>query len=307
MPKNPSYFSNRPINHSTNQRPLLGAHFSIAGGLEKALYSAAEYGCTAAQLFTKNANTWKERDITEEDADRFSAAVEKTGIREIAAHTSYLINLAATDRAKHEKSCTALYRELLRAATLSIPYVVLHPGAHMGAGVKAGIAKITDALNRILDSVPEPTTRLLIETTAGQGSGVGHRFEQVAEILEAVEAEEHIGACIDTCHIFAAGYDLRSGKKVSETLDEFDRVVGLRRLFLIHLNDAKKGLASRVDRHEHIGRGRIGTTAFSAIMNEPRLERVAKIIETPKKENGRDMDKVNLDLLRSFASPAGKS
>ena len=281
-------------------RPLLGAHFSIAGGLEKALYTAADYGCNAAQLFTKNASTWKERDITEEEAARFAVAAEKTGIREIAAHTAYLINLAALDPEKHTRSCAALGRELVRASQLAIPYVVLHPGAHMGTGEKRGIARIIDSINRVADSVGELRTRLLIETTAGQGSVLGHRFEQIAQILETVEAAEHIGACLDTCHIFAAGYDIRSAEGVARTLDEFDRTVGLRHLFLLHLNDAKKGLGSRVDRHEHIGRGKIGKAGFRAVMIEPRLRRIAKIIETPKTVAGKDWDRVNLALLRSF-------
>jgi deoxyribonuclease-4 len=285
----------------TAAAPLLGGHFSIAGGLEKALYTAADYGCTAAQLFTKNANTWKEKDITAAEIDRFSAAIDETGITEIASHTSYLINLAAPDEKKHKKSCAALSRELVRASQLTIPYVVLHPGAHMGEGEKAGLSRIVDSINRILDGAPQLDTRLLVESTAGQGSGVGHRFEQIAQIVDAVEAKAHIGVCLDTCHIFAAGYDIRTKEGVAETLSEFDRVVGLERLYLIHLNDSKKGLADRVDRHEHIGRGKIGKAGFRAIMTEPRLLNIAKILETAKKEGGKDWDRVNLGLLRSFA------
>ncbi|MGD8366466.1 MAG: deoxyribonuclease IV [Desulfobacterales bacterium] len=280
--------------------PLLGAHFSIAGGLERALYTAAEYGCTAAQLFTKNANTWKEREVTGEQVERFCEAARETGIQEIAAHTSYLINLAAPDKEKHKKSCAALSRELDRASKLSIPYVVLHPGAHMGAGEKAGLARIIDSINRILASAPGLNTRLLVETTAGQGSGIGHRFEQIAEIIGKAESRGRIGVCLDTCHVFAAGYDIRTATAVSKTLSTFDRIIGLQHLFLVHLNDAKKGLGSRVDRHEHIGRGMIGKGAFRALMAEPRLAKVAKIIETPKKEGGKDWDRVNLALLRSF-------
>ena len=289
------------MNQLTHQPPLLGAHFSIAGGLEKALYSAADYGCTAAQLFTKNASTWKERELSEAETERFSAAVRKTGIEEIAAHTSYLINLAAPDPAKHEKSCAALSRELARASQLSIPYVVLHPGAHMGAGEKAGLSRIVESIDRILGADPQLSTRLLVESTAGQGSGLGHRFEQIAQIVDSVEAEEKVGVCLDTCHIFAAGYDIRTAEGVTGVLTDFDRIVGLDRLFLFHLNDSKKGLAGRVDRHEHIGRGQIGADGFRAIMTEPRLREVAKIIETPKKEGATDWDKVNLELLRSFA------
>ena len=280
--------------------PLLGAHFSIAGGLEKALYTAAEYGCTAAQLFTKNANTWKERDIAAAEIERFSAAIQQTGITEIASHTSYLINLAAPDKKKHRKSCAALSRELVRASQLAIPYVVLHPGAHMGEGETAGLSRIIDSIDRVLEDATELNTRLLVESTAGQGSGVGHRFEQIARIVEAVAAKDRIGVCLDTCHIFAAGYDIRTKEGVAETLSEFDRIVGLERLYLIHLNDSKKDLAGRVDRHEHIGQGKIGKEGFEAIMTEPRLRNIAKIIETPKKEGGKDWDRVNLDLLRSF-------
>jgi len=179
--------SNLPIDHSTNQPLLLGAHFSIAGGLEKAVYAAADYGCTAAQLFTKNANTWKEREVTEEEAERFSTACRRTGIRQLASHTSYLINLAAPGRVKHHRSCKALCRELLRAAALCIPFVVLHPGAHMGKGEKHGLARIAGSLRRVFDSIPDGPVRLLVETTAGQGSSLGHRFEQIAQILDAAE------------------------------------------------------------------------------------------------------------------------
>jgi deoxyribonuclease-4 len=268
------------------------------------VYAAADYGCTAAQLFTKNANSWKERKVAEEEVERFFTACRRTGIRLLASHASYLINLASPDGVKHNRSCKALCRELVRAAALSIPFVILHPGAHMGKGERRGMARIAESLRRVFDSIPDVQARLLIETTAGQGSSLGHRFEQIAQILDAAQVEGRVGACLDTCHIFAAGYDIRTQAGVAGTLSEFDRIVGLERLFFIHLNDSKRELGAKVDRHEHIGRGKIGKAAFRAIMTDPRLASIPKIIETPKKEDGKDWDRVNLDLLRSFVDPS---
>ncbi len=279
---------------------LLGAHFSIAKGFDQAIFEAQRYGCTALQIFTKNASTWKERHLSPADIDLFKAAKLESGISQIAAHTSYLINIASPETRKYEKSTQALQQEVLRAAALGIPHVVLHPGAHMNSGPMEGISRIADCINDLYGRLPEVAARVLLETTAGQGSSLGHTFEQLAWIMEMIHRKDRIGVCLDTCHIFAAGYDIRSKSAYRATISEFDQTIGLQRLELIHLNDSKKALGSRVDRHEHIGRGSIGPDAFRRIMNDERLRFIPKIIETPKKAQGIDWDLKNLGLLRSF-------
>lgn len=281
---------------------LLGAHFSIAGGLDKAILTASEYGCTALQIFTKNATTWKERAVSAEELERFNGAREQTGIQSICSHTSYLINLASPEGSKYDKSVKALEQELVRSSLLSIPFVIMHPGSHMGAGEDQGLQRIARGINTIFEHSSNVTCRLLLETTAGQGSSLGHTFEQLAHISDLVESKERIGFCLDTCHIFAAGYDLRKKKDYEATMQSFDRIIGLDRLQVVHVNDAKKGLESRVDRHEHIGEGKIGAEAFRFIMNDPRLKAIPKILETPKKKGPIDYDSVNLGLLRSLVS-----
>jgi len=280
--------------------PLLGAHFSIAKGLHHALYEAKAYGCSALQIFTKNASTWKERIRSQEEIIRFDKAREETGITEIVSHTSYLINLATSDRIKHAKSCSALKKELIRSFGLGIPFVVLHPGAHMGKGEAEGIKRIALSINEIFAKTPDLQIRLLLETTAGQGSGLGHTFEQLTSILNHIENKDRIGICLDTSHIFAAGYDIRNETSYRQVTDEFDAVIGIENLYAMHLNDSKKELGSRVDRHEHIGEGYIGIKAFKLLMNDVRFQDVPKIIETPKTKNGRDYDEINLNRLRSL-------
>jgi len=287
---------------NTITKPLLGAHFSIANGFHDAVYLAASYHCNALQLFTKNATIWKERTITPAEAARFKAAVAETGIRSISAHTSYLINLASPEPKKHAMSCRALQQELLRAAALGIPHCILHPGAHMDGGEKAGLLKISDSINQIFKETSGIDTSLLLETTAGQGSGLGHTFEQLAQIIDAVEEKERVGICLDTCHIFAAGYDIRTRETYEQTLNNFDAILGLDKLVAIHINDSKKDLGSRVDRHTHIGKGYIGVDAFKMILNDPRLAHVPKLLETAKKEGDIDCDQRNLTLLRSLVS-----
>jgi deoxyribonuclease-4 len=280
--------------------PILGAHFSIAGGLHKALYTARNYACNTAQIFTKNASTWKERTLSAEEIQQFEAAKSETGIEQIAAHTAYLINIASPDPHKHKLSCDALVEELLRAANLGIPYVVMHPGAHLGSGEVAGIDRIALSINRILAGLPAVNTRLLLENTAGQGSSIGYRLQHLAALLDRIEASDRVGICLDTAHLFAAGYDIRDARTYKQTLDRFEKTVGLNHLYLLHLNDSKKELGSRVDRHEHIGRGRIGLTAFACFMNDVRLRFVPKIIETPKLHKGKDWNRRNLNCLRAL-------
>ncbi len=278
----------------------LGAHFSIAKSLAKALYTAQSYGCSALQIFTKNASTWKERHLQPHDIASFAKARHETGITDIAAHTAYLINLAAVTKKKQALSYQALKAELVRSNTLAIPMVVLHPGAHMNAGPKRGIAKIIRGLNTLFAETPEVTSRLLLETTAGQGSSVGHTFEQLAAILDGIEDPQRIGVCFDSCHVFAAGYDLRTQTAYDQTMQTFDTIIGFDRLYLIHLNDALKPLGSMVDRHAHIGQGHIGIQGFTHIMNDPHLAHIPKIIETPKGKGRTDFDKINLNRLRGL-------
>jgi len=278
---------------------LLGAHFSIAGGLHKAVATAAEYGCSAVQLFTKNASTWKERRLSAQEIEQFNAARQDSEIRFLCTHAAYLINLASPDRRTHERSVKALAHELMRSSQLGIPYVILHPGAHKGKGEDQGLRRVGESINAVFEEVSDKTCHLLLETTAGQGTNLGHHFEQLAAISEMVEAKERLGFCLDTCHVFAAGYDLRTKKAYDRTLSAFDRIVGLERLHVIHVNDAKKGLGSRVDRHEHIGQGAIGMEAFRFIVNDSRLRSMAKILETPKNDRV-DHDRLNLERLRAL-------
>ncbi len=285
---------------SIKTSPLLGAHFSIAKGLHHALYEAETYGCTALQIFTKNNSTWKERTLTQKEIDRFDRAREQTGITSIASHASYLINLATPDRKKYALSCRALKQELIRSSLLDILFVVLHPGAHLGQGEDRGIKKIAFSINEIFAQTPDIKIRLLLETTAGQGSGLGHMFEHLASIMDKIKDQHRIGICLDTSHVFAAGYDIRTPATYRKALDAFNTIIGFENLYVIHLNDSKKELGSRVDRHEHIGEGRIGIKAFELLMNDVRFWDIPKIIETPKQKDGPDLDRMNLNRLKSL-------
>jgi deoxyribonuclease-4 len=288
------------INTETHTNLILGAHFSIAKGLHDAVYQAKSYGCNALQMFTKNATAWKERTVTQAEQERFEQAKTDTGIQSIATHTSYLINPASPDSKKHAMSYGALKQELIRSSALKIPFCVLHPGAHMDSGIDAGLLKISESINRLFSETEESTSRLLLETTAGQGSGLGHTFEQLAEIINRIEQKERIGVCLDTCHIFTAGYDIRTQETYQQTMKHFDATLGLNLLFLIHINDSKKELGSRVDRHTHIGKGALGVDAFKHILNDERLFHVPKLLETAHTEGDIDWTQRNLDLLRSI-------
>ena len=289
---------------TTRSRPavscLLGAHLSIAGGMEKAVYRAAALDCTALQVFTKNANTWKERNLKSSEIDRFAAARDHTGIRFVAAHTSYLINIATPDKKQRKRSSAALQQELIRANQLQISGVVLHPGSHKGAGEDRGLDLAADSLKEVLSLQPRNGAKLLLETTAGQGNSLGHRFEQLATLIDRVEDKSKIGVCLDTAHIFAAGYDIRSEAACRKVIQQFDWIIGLKYLKLLHLNDSRKDLGTRVDRHEHIGSGYIGLEAFRCLMRDSRLAEVPKIIETPKDSVGDRWDRKNLDRLRAL-------
>ncbi len=282
---------------------LVGAHMSIAGGIHKALARAEQAGCTTLQVFLKNSNQWKGKILTEEDRRLYLQAGRRSGISPVVAHSSYLINLASPDPDLNRKSLDAFVEEMERANYLEISGVVLHPGAHMGAGEKKGIERVARALNRALDRVGPPV-RILLENTAGQGTSLGHRFEQLAEILERLSNGERVGVCLDTCHTFAAGYDISTEDGYRRTMSEFDRLVGVGRIAVFHVNDCKKDLGSRVDRHTHIGKGHIGLEAFRCLVNDRRFARVPKILETPKGEDLKE-DKMNLATLRSLVGARG--
>lgn len=288
------------IRNQGHKNILLGAHFSIAGGLHKAVLTAAQYQCTALQIFTKNASTWKEIGLSADDIDQFHRARKKTKIQSICSHASYLINLASPDRRKHDMSLKALEHELVRSSRLGIAHVILHPGSHMGLGEDNGLRRIAQGINTVLQRLPDTPCQLVLETTAGQGSNVGYRFEHLAKIADMVQREEKLGFCFDTCHVFAAGYDLRTTMAYQDTIRAFDKTIGLRHLWVIHLNDSKKALGSHVDRHEHIGAGAIGIETFRLIMNDPRFKAVPKMLETPKPEGLIDYDHINLERLRAL-------
>jgi deoxyribonuclease-4 len=278
---------------------LIGAHLSIAGGIHKAFERGRRLRCRTLQIFLKNSNQWKAKLLMEEDRSLFLEAQKKSGIGPVLAHDSYLINLASPNPALYKKSLEAFSEELNRADFLGVPFLILHPGAHMGAGISAGIARVAAALNLALDSV-NASSRILLETTAGQGTGIGHRFEHLASILEKMREPERVGVCLDTCHVFAAGYDIRTREGYEKTLREFDRLVGIGKILAIHLNDSRRELGCRVDRHFHIGKGCIGLEAFRCLVNDRRFAAVPKILETPKGSDTRQ-DRRNLATLRSLA------
>jgi deoxyribonuclease IV len=280
---------------------LLGAHFSISGGMHRAIEEARSYQCKVLQLFTKNATTWRERTLSEKDIDIFNQARELSGIRIIVAHTSYLINIAGGHEKKISLSREALKNELIRCGQLGIDFLVLHPGSHMGDGEETGIMRISQNINEIFNEIKGNRTRLLLETTAGQGSSIGFCFEQLASIIQRIQDRSLVGICLDTCHIFAAGYDISTPAGYRKTINAFDDIIGLEHLHLIHLNDSKKDAGSRVDRHEHIGSGFIGMGTFKFIINDFRFKNIPKIIETPKgKTKLKDWDKINLTRLKNL-------
>lgn len=276
-----------------------GTHASAAGGVDKALQRAVDVGATSAQIFSKSERQWKAKPLEPDVIERFREERERTGIRQIVSHASYLINLASPKDDLIEKSLGGFTDELERAHTLGLQGVVLHPGAHTGSGVETGIAKIAESLNRLHDELPHVTSLTLLETTAGQGTALGRSFEEIAAIIDQIEAKDRVGVCLDTCHIFAAGYDIRTPEGYAQVIDEFDRVIGLNKLRAIHLNDSKMPFGSNKDRHEQIGEGEIGIEAFRALVNDTRLSGLPGILETEKDPDG-DYDRKNLELLRSL-------
>jgi len=254
--------------------------------------------------FTKNSNQWSDPVISSDDVSKYREAENKSKVESVVSHDSYLINLCGATDFLLGKSRTAFIREIERCSVLGIKYVIFHPGAHTVMERKEAVRLVADSVNSAHDSTKGTDVATLIETTAGQGTNVGSSFDEIAEMLSMVRDKKRAGVCIDTCHIFAAGYDIRTKETYEATMKEFEQTVGFKWLHAVHLNDAKKTLGSRVDRHEHIGKGQIGKTGFRLIMNDDRFAAVPKILETPKGEDGYKMDAVNLKLLRSFV---GKS
>ena len=273
---------------------------SIAGGVDMAIERARSINCTAMQMFVKNNMQWFARPLTRDEIARFRKHQQRSELLSIFAHANYLINLAATNQQFHANSIRSLSEELVRADQLELPFLVLHPGAHLGAGEEAGLEKIVKSIDRVLSSLPKIKTRLALETTAGQGSCLGNKFEHLAYIISRVLEPNRLCVCLDTAHVFAADYDIASDASVRKTFREFDRVVGLDRLVAIHLNDSKTLRGSRVDRHEHIGKGKIGLPAFRFIMRDRRFRNIPKVLETPKGKDLRE-DVVNLRTLHRLS------
>jgi deoxyribonuclease IV len=288
--------------------PRLGAHLSIAGGLPRAVDRAEASGCAALQIFTKSAGQWRARALPPEEIALFKRRVRQTGIRPVVAHNSYLINLAAADAALRARSIESLCDELDRAEALGLDGLVMHPGSFTSGSEAEGLRLIADGLSRIFDARPDARTRILLEHTAGQGTNLGHRFEHLAEIIDRLNGSRRVGVCLDTCHLIAAGYDIRSQEGYEETFRHFGRIVGFSRLKVFHVNDSKKPCGSRVDRHEHIGKGCLGLEPFRRILNDPRFARLPMLLETPKLETPESrrksdldpLDKMNLDVLRGL-------
>jgi len=287
----------------TKEKILLGAHMSIGGGVHTAIERGCSIKCTAIQIFVKNNMQWFARPLRREEIRAFLNHAQRDELLSIFAHANYLINLAATNPRFLTNSIRALSEELTRADQLELPFLVLHPGAHLGAGEEAGLDKIVASIDRVFQTIPKVKTKIALETTAGQGSCLGHRFEQIAHIIENVREPERLCVCLDTAHIFAAGYDVGSEAGIRKTFREFDRVIGRDRLAAIHLNDSKTARGSRVDRHQHIGKGQIGLDAFRFIMSESRFRKIPKVLETPKGKELRE-DVMNLRKLRSMAKHA---
>jgi deoxyribonuclease IV len=283
--------------------PLLGAHMSIAGGYYRAVNAAAALEMDTVQLFTKNNNQWAAKPLSDDDVRQFRTSLQAAGLRKPCAHNSYLINLASPRDELWRKSLNAMVVEVERAEALGLDGVVMHPGSFVESSEEAGLARIATAIDEIHQRLPGVRTQLWLETTAGQGSNLGHRFEHLAAILQSVREPERLGVCVDSCHIFAAGYPIQSPADYRATMAEFDRIIGLGRIRAWHLNDSKKPLGSRVDRHEHIGEGCLGLEPFRHILNDPVFADTPMYLETEKGErDGEDLDAINLRVLRGLLS-----
>lgn len=273
---------------------------SIGGGVHRAIERARSIECNAMQIFVKNNMQWFARPFTRAEIKTFLDHRQRAELGAVFAHANYLINLAATNPQFHDNSIRALIEELTRADQLGLPFLVLHPGAHLGAGEEAGLEKVVTSIDKVFECIPKVKTRIALETTAGQGSCLGYKFEHLAGIIARVREPERLCVCLDTAHVFAAGYDLTSKGGARKMFREFERTIGLQHLVALHLNDSKTARGSRVDRHAHIGQGQIGLEAFRFIMRDRRFRKIPKVLETPKgKELLEDVE--NLKTLRALS------
>ncbi|MCB0196382.1 MAG: deoxyribonuclease IV [Anaerolineae bacterium] len=278
---------------------LLGAHLSVAGGVDKSFKRAVDLHCTAFQIFTKSNRQWQAKALKPEEIDRYHQQQDETGIKPVVCHASYLLNLGTPDDALWNKSIDALVVELERCELLKIPYLVIHPGAHVKSGVEAGLARVSAGLDIVHERLPDVQVKVALENTAGQGTTLGSNFEELSQIIEACRQKERLAVCFDTCHALASGYEFRSPETYQAMVDQFEQAVGLDRLTVVHVNDSEKDLASRVDRHAHIGEGCIGLEPFGYFLNDARFEEVPFLLETPVDKDPDD-NKRNLAALRSL-------
>jgi deoxyribonuclease-4 len=274
---------------------------SIAGGYYRALEAALAHDCEAVQLFTKNSNQWRAKELLEAEIAVFRETLRKTRVQSLLAHDSYLINLASPDEILYRRSVEAFTVEVERAERLGLTFLVTHPGAHVGSGEEAGLKRVAAALNEVLHRCPGYRVQILLETTAGQGSTLGHRFEHLARLLQSAREPERVGVCMDTCHVFAAGYPLAPASAYRATFSKFATLIGVEKLRAFHLNDSLKPFGSRRDRHAHIGRGCLGLEPFRLLVNDPRFRARPMLLETPKEfDQDENMDAVNLVALRDL-------
>jgi deoxyribonuclease-4 len=281
---------------------MFGSHLSISGGMHKALLEAERLNMTCVQVFTKNQQQWRVPALEADEIEQWSSHRDRLKFHKTVSHDSYLINLASPDADLREKSIALFVEELRRCVLLGIPYLVTHPGAHMGQGEEIGLRRVAESLDIVHERIPADGVTTCLEITAGQGTSLGYRLEHLARVIEQVKSPERLGVCLDTAHLFAAGYDFR-GRKYARFRKELDSTIGIGAVRVLHLNDSKKELGSRVDRHEHIGKGLIGVEGFKPFVREKAFADIPKILETPKdkqKESGLDWDEINLETLRSL-------
>jgi deoxyribonuclease-4 len=289
---------------SSGRGPLLGAHVSVSGGMARGLEHASELGCTSMQVFVKNQQQWRGRTLDDADLQAFARARRTPAVRNSMAHASYLINLASPDDALYERSRLAMQDEMRRCAALGIPSLVVHPGAHKGAGEAEGLRRVATALRMILAEPGAERVSILLECTAGQGTSLGHTFEQLARLVEDGGPRARLGICIDTCHLLAAGHEWRTPRGYAQVFAEIETAIGLERLRAFHLNDSKQGLGSRVDRHAEIGAGHVGRAPFRRLVRDARFAGVPMVLETP---GGQEGYRRNLRLLRGMLRGLGRS
>ncbi|HVN88485.1 MAG TPA: deoxyribonuclease IV [Candidatus Binataceae bacterium] len=281
--------SDRPLATFDLKRPLLGAHMSIAGGVSQALLRGRDAGCECVQIFTKSSRQWAAKPYTKDEIESFKTNLRETGIKMVVAHDSYLVNMGATEAALRKKSIAGVIDELERCEQLGVPILIAHPGAHVGAGEEAGVKNIAAAIDEAHAACPGYRVKIALEITAGQGSNLGYKFEQMGQIIDAVKDNGRLRLCFDTEHAFAAGYDLRSEEGYDRTFSELDEHIGLELLAAFHINDSMKPLNSRVDRHEHIGKGHIGLEPFRRLVNDPRFVNIPMCLETEPGDENKDI------------------